>query len=103
MKTDCSLHNTSLIYENSKLKPGRTSFVQKLFLTFRTIFVHMFCPCSGKGRASDKDLPVILANSLKLQHAIKIYRKKVKDKKIAVPHLAARGCALCIVAFSILA
>ena len=38
---------------------GRTCCVQKLFLTFRTIFVHnMFSPCSAKRRAFDKDLPV---------------------------------------------
>jgi len=38
----------------------RTCCVQKLFLTFRTIFVHnMFSPCSAKRRASDKDLPVM--------------------------------------------
>ena len=38
---------------------GRTCCVQKLFLTFRSIFVHnMFSPCSAKRRASDKDLPV---------------------------------------------
>ena len=38
---------------------GRTCCVQKLFLLFRTIFVHnMFSPCSAKRRASDKDLPV---------------------------------------------
>ena len=38
---------------------GRTYCVQKLFPTFRTIFVqHMFSPCSAKRRASDKDLPV---------------------------------------------
>jgi hypothetical protein len=38
---------------------GRTCCVQKLFLTFRTIFVHnMFSPCSAKRRASDKDFPV---------------------------------------------
>ena len=38
---------------------GRTCCVHKLFLTFRTIFVHnMFFPCSAKRRASDKDLPV---------------------------------------------
>ena len=37
----------------------RTCCVQKLFLTFRTIFVHnMFSPHSEKRRASDKDLPV---------------------------------------------
>ena len=40
-------------------KLGRTYCVQKLFLTFRTIFVHnMFSPCSAKRRASDKDLPL---------------------------------------------
>ena len=38
---------------------GRTCWVQKLFLTFRTIFVHMFSPCSAKRRASDKYLPVL--------------------------------------------
>ena len=39
---------------------GRTCCVQKLFLTFRTIFVHnMFSPCSALRRASDKDLPVM--------------------------------------------
>ena len=38
---------------------GRTCCVQKLFRTFRTIFVHnVFSPCSAKRRASDKDLPV---------------------------------------------
>ena len=37
----------------------RTCWLQKLFLTFRTIFVHkMFSPCSTKRRAYDKDLPV---------------------------------------------
>ena len=41
---------------------GRTCCAQKLFLTFRTIFVHnMFYPCSAKGRASDKYSPVLLA------------------------------------------
>ena len=39
----------------------RTCCVQKLFLTFRTIFVHnMFSPCSATRRASDKDLPVFI-------------------------------------------
>ena len=38
---------------------GRTCWVQKLFLTFRTIFIqNMFSLCSAKRRASDKDLPV---------------------------------------------
>ena len=39
---------------------GRTCSVQKLFLTFRTIFVRiMFSPRSAKRRASDKELPVL--------------------------------------------
>ena len=39
---------------------GRTFCVQKLFPTFRTIFVNnMFSPCFAKRRASDKDLPVL--------------------------------------------
>ena len=39
---------------------GRTCCVQKLFLTFRTIFVYnMFSLCSAKRRASNKDLPVM--------------------------------------------
>jgi hypothetical protein len=39
---------------------GRTCCVQKLFLKFRTFFVHnMFSPCSQKRRASDKDLLVL--------------------------------------------
>ena len=44
---------------------GRTCYVQKLFLTFRTIFVHnMFSPCSAKRRASDKDLPVVITGKI---------------------------------------
>ena len=39
---------------------GRICCVQKLFLTFRAIFVHnVFYPCSAKRRGSDKDLPVV--------------------------------------------
>ena len=42
---------------------GRTCCLEKLFLTFRTIFVHnIFSPRSAKRRASDKDLPVNRAN-----------------------------------------
>ena len=42
---------------------GRTCCVQKLFLTFRTIFVHnLLSQCSAKRRASDKDLPVLQKN-----------------------------------------
>ena len=37
---------------------GRTCCAQKLFLTFKTIFVHnMFSLCSAKRRAYDKYLP----------------------------------------------
>ena len=44
---------------------GRTCCVQKLFQTFRTIFVHnMFFPCLAKRRASDKDLPVQVGTGL---------------------------------------
>ena len=40
---------------------GRTRCAQKLFLTFKTIFVNnMFSPCSAKRRASDKDLSVLI-------------------------------------------
>ena len=48
---------------------GRTCCVQKLFLLFRTIYVHnMFSPCSAKIRASDKDLPVLLYYTLPIIH-----------------------------------
>ena len=52
------------------LNLGRTCCVQKLFLTFRTIFVHnMFSPCSAKRKASDKDLHVLCRQSpLNLHH-----------------------------------
>merc|ERR1719362_972346 len=44
---------------------GRACCVQKLFLTFRTIFVHnIFSPCSAKRRASDKDLPVVITGKI---------------------------------------
>ena len=50
MTTDMKIPSSNL---------GRTCCVKKLFLTFKTIFVHnMFSPCSAKGRSSDKDLPV---------------------------------------------
>ena len=46
----------------------RTCCVQKLFLTFRTLFVHnMFFPCSAKRRASDKDLPAPIQFLMSLQ------------------------------------
>ena len=47
---------------------GRTCCVEKLFPTFRKFFIHkMFFPCSGKRRASDKDLPVSKPISLKIR------------------------------------
>jgi hypothetical protein len=40
---------------------GENMLCTKMFLTFRTIYVHnMFSPCSAKIRASDKDLPVFM-------------------------------------------
>ena len=61
MTTDCSLN-----YKFNKRKFQTQTMgehgVQKLFLTFRTIFVHnMFSPCSAKRRVSDKDLTLSLA------------------------------------------
>ena len=55
MTTDCLLN-----YKFNTWKfQAQTCCVQKLFLTFRTSFVHnMFSPCSAKRRASDKDVPV---------------------------------------------
>ena len=42
----------------------RTCCVQKLLLTFRTIFVHnIFSPFSAKSRASDKNLPVHISKA----------------------------------------
>ena len=44
---------------------ARTCCVQKLFLTFRRIFVRsMFSPCSAKRRASDKGLPVLTCSQI---------------------------------------
>ena len=65
---------------NSKL---RTCCVQKLFLTFGTISVHMFSPCSAKRRASDKNLPA-QSNEFSFRSSKLIYRrfrpKSVKKK-----------------------
>ena len=50
---------------------GRTCCVQKLFLTFRTIFVHnMFSLCSAKKRASDKNLPVCRQKWLRIESGL---------------------------------
>ena len=59
MTTDLSIELQVQYMKIPSSNLGRTCCVQKLFLTFRTIFVHnMFSPCSAKRRASDKDLPV---------------------------------------------
>ena len=62
MMTDCSLNykfNTwKFLAQN--WEHGENMLCTDFFLTFRTISVHnVFSPCSGKRRASDKDLPVI--------------------------------------------
>ena len=53
---------------------GRTCCVQKLFLTFRTTFVHnMFSPGSAKRRASDKDLPIhLIEHRLKTKNGFQV-------------------------------
>ena len=56
------------------LNLGRTCCVQKLFLTFRTIFVHMFSPCSAKRKASDKDLSVWISWWIQL-HISRVWDK----------------------------
>ena len=57
---------------------GRTCCEQKLFLTFRTIFVHnMFSPCSAKRRASDKDLPVLNSKILFCFSHLIYFRSKI--------------------------
>jgi hypothetical protein len=69
---------------------GKTCCVQKLFLTFRTIFVHnMFSPCSVKRRASDKDLPV-LSSQRSYQRWLdkRIYKTEMKFWAV----LSSRGC-----------
>ena len=63
---------------------GRTCCVQKLFLIFRTIFVHnMFSPCSGKRRASDKDLPVPVIFNIHLSFGMpQILRSSPRDNMV---------------------
>ena len=59
MTTDCSLNYKFNTWKFQAQNMGRTCCVQKLFLTFRTIYVHnMFSPCSTNIRAPDKDLHV---------------------------------------------
>ena len=63
MTTNFSLNYKFNTWKFQAQNMGRTCCVLKLFLTFRTIYVHnMFSPCSAKIRASDKDLPVIEFN-----------------------------------------
>ena len=58
-RTDCSLNYKFNTWKFQAQNMGRTCCVQKLFLTFRTIYVHnMFSPCSTNIRAPDKDLHV---------------------------------------------
>ena len=65
MTTDCSLNYKFNTWKFQAQNMGRTCCVQKLFLTFRTIFVHnMLSPCSAKRRASDKDLPVCTCSKM---------------------------------------
>ena len=62
----------------------RTCCVQKLFLTFRTIFVHdMFSPSSAKRRASDKDLPVpvIKCQNNEWSKSIKVVKSKLGNHR----------------------
>ena len=50
---------TSLIHENSKLKPGENMLCTEIVSDIQDIFLHnMFSPCCAKRRVSDKDLPV---------------------------------------------
>ena len=70
---------------------GRTCCVQKLFLTFKTIFIHnMFSPCSAKIRASDKDSPVLfkylISTTLFLFFKSKANVKKSNSKSFSSPH-----------------
>ena len=49
MTTDCSLNYKFNTWKFQTQNMGRTYSVQKLFLIFRTIYVHnMFSPCSAK-------------------------------------------------------
>mgnify|MGYP006863761315 CR=1 FL=1 len=58
MTADCSLNYKFNTWKFQAQTWARTYCVQKLFLTFRTIFVHnMFSPCSEKRKTSDKELP----------------------------------------------
>ena len=76
MTTDCSLNYKFNTWKFQAQNMGRTCCVQKLILTFRTIYVHnMFSPCSAKIKASDKGLPV---HSKQPYHKIIFFHKMVK-------------------------
>ena len=65
MATDCSLNYKFNTWKFQAQNMGRTCCVQKLFLTFRTIYVHnMFSLCSAKIGASDKDLSVLVCKAI---------------------------------------
>ena len=58
MKTDCSLNSKFNTWKFQAQNMGWTYCVQKLFFTFRTVFVHnMFSPCSAKISSSEKNFP----------------------------------------------
>ena len=63
MTTYCSLNYKFNTWKFQDQNMGRTYCVQKLILTFRTIYVYkMFSQCSAKIGASDKYLPVKLCD-----------------------------------------
>ena len=65
MTIHCSLNLQAQYMKIPSSNLGRTFCIQKLFLTFRTIFVHnMFSLCSAKRRASDKDLLVLKKSTI---------------------------------------
>ena len=73
---------------------GRTCCVQKLFVTFGTIFVHnMFSPCSAKRRATDKDLlvPALKTfDSFNKSHTLLLdgsYEIRYISSKVTVPSI----------------
>ena len=64
-----------------KIPSSNLGCVQKLFLTFRTIFVHnMFSPWSAKRWASDKDLPVRYESCAVCTRSVEICSAKVSNK-----------------------
>ena len=73
-------------------KDIRTCCVQKLFLTFWTIYVHnMFSPCSAKKRASDKDLSVHFLLASKLTIDLNMQNKNLIPKWAKMQHMLRRA------------